>query len=66
MTIGRSHNDPMHDTYTHKAEHCDDHKTETSANVIAQNMIAQAHHECNSAALFDKAIDCRTNGKELK
>jgi hypothetical protein len=61
-----THDNPILDSRMYEVEYQDGHKLAMAANAIAQNLFAQVDAEGNRHVLFDKIIDHRTDGKEVK
>jgi hypothetical protein len=51
--IGVAHNNPLFDTRIYEVEWFDGHKEQLSANIIDENLFAQADQEGNQFALLD-------------
>ncbi len=64
--IGTANNNPILDTRLYEVEYLDGHRAALSANVIAENILAQVDHDGHRQLLFDQIIDHRTDGNELK
>jgi hypothetical protein len=66
LPIGRANNNPVLDTRMCEVEYPYGHKASLAANTIAENMFAQVGDEGNRHVLFEKIIDHRTDGTEVK
>ena len=66
LSIGTAHNNAILDTRMYKVEYLDGFTTSTATNSIAANMFAQVDDEGNRHVLFDKIVEHRCDGNEVK
>jgi hypothetical protein len=64
--IGVAHDNPILDTRLYEVEHLDGHKAAMSANIIAENALAQVDHDGHRQMLFEAIIDHRNDGTALQ
>ena len=64
--IGTASKNSILDTRMYEVEYVDGHKAAMDANVIASNLFAQVDQDGQLFALFDKIIDTRTDGNQIK
>jgi hypothetical protein len=64
--IGAALDNPILDTRLYEVEHLDGHKAAMSANIIAENMLAQVDHDGHRQMLFEAIIDHRNDGTALQ
>ena len=63
--IGRGHNNPMFDTRQYEVEFTDGTREKYQANVIVENMYAQADSEGNQYLLLDEITDHRKDASAI-
>ena len=66
IPIGTANENPILDSHMYEVEYQDVTKASLAANYIAKNLFAQVDQEGNRHILFDKLIDYRVNGCEVK
>ena len=66
LPIGKASENPILDTRMYEVEYVDGYKTAMAANAIASNLFAQVDQDGQRFVLFDKIIDHRTDGTEIK
>ena len=65
LPIGTSNDNPILDTRIYKVEYLDGHKAALSANMVAQNRLAQVDEEGNRYVLFDEIVDARVDRTQV-
>ena len=66
LPIGTANQNPILDSRMYEVEYQDGYKASMTAKSIAQNLFAQVNEEGHRHVLFDKIVDHRTDGKEMK
>ena len=63
--VGRAHDNPLLDTRHYIVEYIDGSEETLSANIIAENLLAQVNEEGHRQLLLDEIIDHRTNDQAV-
>mgnify|MGYP003326537431 FL=1 len=66
LPIGKANNNPLLDTRMYTVEFENGHKETLSANIIAENLIAQVDEEGHRQRLLSEIVDHRANGSAIK
>jgi hypothetical protein len=64
--IGVAHDNPILDARLYEVEYLDGHKAAISANIIAENILAQVDHDGHRQMLFEAIMDHHNEGTALQ
>ena len=63
--LGRAHNNPLLDTRQYEVQFVDGHKEVLTANIIAENPIAQVDKDGHRQRMLSEIIDHRSNNQAV-